>query len=56
MVPWKPYGAESWERLLHADRKSHDDKIILNGVEIETINEEKLLEVLIDKNKVLIFI
>ena len=30
--------------------KSHDNKIILNGVALKTSNEEKLLRVLIDKN------
>ena len=30
--------------------KSHDDKIILNGVELKTSDDEKLLGVHIDKN------
>ena len=30
--------------------KSHDDKVILNRLELETIYEGKLLGVLIDKN------
>ena len=30
--------------------KSHNDKIVLNAVELKTSNEEKLLGVLTDKN------
>ena len=30
--------------------KVSDDKIVLNGVELETSNEEKLLGVIIDNN------
>ena len=45
MVPWKPYG-----HYILIGNKSYDDKIILNGVELKTNNEEKQIGVSMDKN------
>ena len=50
MLPGKQYDADSWEITLHVAIKSHYDQIILNGVELNSSKEEKLLGVLIDKN------
>ena len=50
MLPGKQYDADSREITLHDNIKSHYDQKILNGVELKSSKEEKLLGVLIDKN------
>ena len=50
MLPGKQYDADSREITPHVNIKSHYDQKILNGVELKSSKEEKLLGVLIDKN------